>query len=93
MTLKELVLEVSDYALALLSRPLSQKEQDYGWTVETRDDLTTLVTEWRRAIDVDPDPGSHNRRHMIRWFLDNSVDTDGVGQAVLAIDGLLGSEA
>jgi hypothetical protein len=88
---KELVLEVFDYASKLLGHALSATELEHGWTTEKRHELINLMTEWRQTVESDPDPGPHNQRHMIRWFLDNSVDTDGAGNAVLAIDMLLGS--
>ena len=82
---RQLLSDAFGYALDLTRRPISAKAIQHGWTQEAMERLSALLVDWRGKVNADVNPGQHNRRHMVRWFLDNSLDTDGVGQAVLAV--------
>ena len=86
---REEVMAALDGALTALTRELGDRELSLGWTPAKRDEMIEIVGEWHDQIANAPSVTPQLRRHLIRWFFDNEVDTDGLGDLVLAADALL----
>lgn len=82
----QVVLAKLDTLTEKLRRPVSPEMVTHGWSEEARRSMLEILEAWQRETRDSRQP---QERHLIRWFLDWSIDTDGIGQDILGIDLLI----
>jgi hypothetical protein len=75
-----------DESIEALSEPLNPLMKKHGWDQEKRDDMQSLLLEWRQELLRKGNLRSTKPRSIVRWFMDMDVDTEGIGQVIIHAD-------